>query len=254
MIIDVHGHLGPWFFGPDAGTVADNRALMEKHDIDLQLVSGVEAVTYDPIEGNRNLTAQVADQPHLPGLFVIDPRDVRGADQLMDELLPTEVFVGAKIHTDYSHTPASSPLMVDALRLCARRSLPVLVHAWGRQILDLADAVERSEGVRVIAGHMGGPDWRLGPDAVRRTDRIWLEPCYSQPEAERIRRVLDAVGPERFLLGTDSTLIDPSYAIGAIRAARLDAHEERLIMSENALSLFDLSARIAAAGIDTTTH
>jgi hypothetical protein len=55
MIIDVHGHLGPWFFGPDRGTVSDNLAVMDTHGIDIQLVSGVEAVTYDPIAGNRTL-------------------------------------------------------------------------------------------------------------------------------------------------------------------------------------------------------
>jgi predicted TIM-barrel fold metal-dependent hydrolase len=226
--------------------VSDNLAVMDTHGIDIQLVSGVEAVTYDPIAGNRTLARDVARQPRLAGLFVIDPRDVDGAEELMDVLLPEGMFVGAKIHTDYSHTPMSSPLMRDALRLCAERDLPVLVHAWGAEILALADAVEAIPGLRAIAGHMGGPDWQLGPEAVRRTDRIWLEPCYSQPQPDRIRHVLDEIGPDRLLFGTDSTLIDPSYAIGAIRAAHLDVDEYERIMSGNAQDLFDLADRLAA--------
>src|SRR5690625_6676240 len=87
---------------------------------------------------------------------------------------------------------------------------------------------------------MGGPAWRLAPEAARRTDRLWLEPGYSQPEADRIRWVLDQVGPERLLFGSDSTLVDPALAVGAFRAAGLDAHERQLSMRRNAERLLGL--------------
>lgn len=239
-VIDVHAHLGPWFFGPDRGTAADNLRSMDAHRIDLQLVSGAEAVTYDPTSGNVALAEAIADQPRLRGMFVIDPRDLQAARKQLDELLPGGLFVGAKIHTDYSATPAGSPRMADAFDLCAERGLPVLVHSWGTQLLDLADTVAAVPEVKVIAGHMGGPAWHLAPEAASRTDRLWLEPGYSQPAADRIRWVLDRVGPERFLFGTDSTLIDPALSVGAFRAADLDSHEEELIMNRNAQDLFGL--------------
>src|SRR5690625_2543708 len=58
-IIDVHAHLGPWFFGPDQGSAADNLRSMDAHGIDIQLVSGVEAVTYDALSGNPALAAAI---------------------------------------------------------------------------------------------------------------------------------------------------------------------------------------------------
>lgn len=238
--IDVHAHLGPWFFGPDLGTAAENLRSMDAQGIDLQLVSGVEAVTYDATTGNLALAAEIEDRPRLRGMFVIDPRELGAARAQMAELLPGGLFVGAKIHTDYGRTTAGSGEMAAALRLCAEHGLPVLVHSWGTELLALADTVAAVPEVKVIAGHMGGPDWRLAPEAVSRTDRLWLEPGYSQPEADRIRWVLDRVGPERMLFGTDSTLIDPSLAIGAFRAAALSPAEEQLIMWENAHALFDL--------------
>lgn len=239
-IIDVHAHLGPWFFGPDLGGAADNLRSMEAHGIDIQLVSGVEAVTYDALSGNLALAAAITGHERLRGMFVIDPRFLGEADTQLEELLPSGLFFGAKIHTDYAATPAGSPRMADALRLCADRQLPVLVHSWGTQLLDLAETVAQVDDVRVIAGHMGGPAWRLAPEAARRTDRLWLEPGYSQPEADRIRWVLDQVGPERLLFGSDSTLIDPALAVGAFRAAGLDEHERDLIMHRNAELLFGL--------------
>lgn len=239
-IIDVHAHLGPWFFGPDQGSAADNLRSMDAHHIDVQLVSGVEAVTYDAVSGNLALADAITGQERLRGMFVIDPRFLEEAEAQLDQLLPSGLFLGAKIHTDYAATPAGSPRMADALRLCAERELPVLVHSWGTQLLDLAETVAQVDDVQVIAGHMGGPAWRLAPEAVHRTDRLWLEPGYSQPEADRIRWVIDRVGPGRLLFGSDSTLIDPALAIGAVRAAGLDENEEEAVMHGNAELLFDL--------------
>ena len=240
MIIDVHGHLGPWFFWPSAGTTADNISAMDAAGIDIQLVSSVEAVNYDPHAGNHSLVQAIMGQPRLKGLFVIDPRDLASAEHQLTELLPTGLFVGVKIHTHYSATPAGSPAMADALRLCASANLPALVHTWGHEILDLATTVESVNGARAIAGHMGGPDWHLAPEAVARSGRLWIEPCYSRPDAGRIRWVLDRIDPRRMLFGSDSTLIDPGFALGSFQAARLTADEERLIMHENAQSLFSL--------------
>jgi uncharacterized protein len=240
VIIDVHGHLGPWFFSPSEGTASANLRAMDAYGIDIQLVSSVEAINYDPQPGNASLADAIADQPRLRGLFVIDPRELDRAEIQLAGLLSTGLFVGAKIHTHYSATPAGSPAMADALRLCAAAGLPVLVHTWGPDILDLASTVASVDGVRAIAGHMGGPDWRLAPEAVSRTDRLWLEPCYSRPDAGRIRWVLDRIDPRRMLFGSDSTLIDPGYALGAMLAASLSPEEQRLIMQENARTLFRL--------------
>lgn len=239
-IIDVHAHLGPWFFGPDQGGAEDNLRSMDAHGIDIQLVSGAEAVNYDPVCGNVALAAAITGHPRLRGMFVIDPRNLDVAEAQLDQLLPAGLFIGAKIHTDYSATPAGSPRMRDALRLCAERGLPVLVHAWGQQLLDLAESAAAVEGAMVIAGHMGGPDWHLAPEAVRRSDRIWLEPGYSQPAADRVRWVLDQVGPEKLMFGSDSTLIDPALAVGSFRAAQLSARETELVMHRNAAALFGL--------------
>jgi len=240
MIIDVHGHLGPWFFSPYGGTASDNLRIMDAYGIDIQLVSGSEAVTYDPTTGNAAVAREIGDQPRLRGLFVIDPRNLAAAEKQLTELLPTGLFVGAKIHTHYSATPTGSPAMADALRLCAQAGLPVLVHTWGREILDLGTTVDSVDGVHAIAAHLAGPDWRLAPEAASRSDRLWLEPNYSVAESGRLRWVLDRVDPRRMLFGSDSTLTDPGVTLGALHAARLSQEEERLIMSENAAQLFAL--------------
>lgn len=248
MIVDVHGHWGPWFFSTEVGSVTENLRVMDAYGIDIQLVSAVEAVVYDPATGNEALAAAIADEPRLRGLLVIDPRDLDLAERQLTHFVGTRddesrgpQFVGAKIHTHYSGTPAGSAAMADALRLLAGYDLPVLVHTWGPELVDLAEVVAAVDGARVVAGHMGGPDWRLAPQAAERTDRLWFEPCYSVAEGGRVRWVLDRIGPEKLLFGSDSTLIDPAVTLGALRAAGLSPEEERLVMSANAISLFALA-------------
>ncbi|MBB5789063.1 amidohydrolase family protein [Jiangella mangrovi] len=241
MIVDVHGHWGPWFFSTDVADAAANLRVMDRCGIDVQLVSAVEAVVYDPLTGNPALVPVLeATGPRLRGLLVVDPRDLSLAAAQLDELLPTGLFVGAKIHTHYAGSPGGSDAMAAALTLLAAHDLPVLVHTWGEEILGLADVVARVDGVRVVAAHLGGPAWQLTPSAASRTGRLWFEPCWSTPAPGRIRWVLDRIGPERLMFGSDSTLIHPAVTLGAVRASGLSAAEEELVMWRNATEVFRL--------------
>lgn len=241
MIVDAHAHWGPWFFSMETGSLALNRALLDRFGIDVQVVSAIEAITYDPVSGNAALEREFAnaDDPRLRGYVTIDPRDLAAAERDLGRLTRPR-WVGVKIHTHYTATPIASGAMRDALRLATDAGLPVLVHTWGGDVVDLADQAAAIDGARLIAGHMGANAWRLVPDARRRSDRIWFEPCWSQPEADRIRWVLDAIGADRLVFGTDATLIDPSVTFGAVHAAGLSDSERVAVMAGNAADLLGL--------------
>lgn len=169
---------------------------------------------------------------------MIDPRDLAAARNQMDELQPGGLFVGAKIHTDYSATPAGSPRYGRRIAPVRRARIACTRAFVGHPTAGPARYRRAGRRGEAIAGHMGGPARHLAPEAASRADRIWLEPGYSQPEADRMRWVRVRVGPERLLFGTDSTLIDPALSVGAFRAAELDLHEVELIMHRNAERLF----------------
>src|SRR5699024_12826546 len=121
----VHPQLGPWFFGLRRRSAPDNLRSMDAHGIDLPLVSGVEAVTYDALSGNPALAAAITGHDRLRGMFVIDPRFLQEAEAQLEELLHTGVVVVAKNHTAYHASPAGSPAAHDARPLCAAREPPV---------------------------------------------------------------------------------------------------------------------------------
>jgi predicted TIM-barrel fold metal-dependent hydrolase len=243
MLIDVHAHWGPWFFSMDVASIDVNIDLMDRFGIDLQLVSAIEGIVYDAPAGNRALAAQLPADPRLRGMVVVDPRRLGEARADLEELLAGDGrsrWVGAKIHTEYSRTPVTSPRMQAAIELATEYGLPTLVHTWNDSVVDLADVVARIPDAQVIAGHMGAGGWPRVPEAADRTDRLWFEPCWSAPDANRIRWVLDQIGPSHMLFGTDATLIDPSVALGAFEAANLTPEEHQSIMWQNATTLFTL--------------
>ncbi|GAB3954913.1 hypothetical protein GCM10029976_098220 [Kribbella albertanoniae] len=241
MLIDVHAHWGPWFFSMEVGPIEVNLELMDRFGIDLQLVSSIEGIVYDAPAGNRALAEQLPADDRLRGMLVIDPRRLDEArTDLRDLVVGNSRWVGAKIHTEYSRTPIATPAMQAAIELTTEYGLPTLVHTWGDTVLDLADLAARVPESRLIAGHMGAGAWRQVPEAARRAGNLWFEPCWSAPDADRIRWILDRIGPTRLMFGTDATLIDPSVALGALTAAALTPTESEAVRWQNATTLFAL--------------
>jgi len=238
VIIDVHAHWGPWFFTMDVASLS--LATMDRYGIDLAVVSATEAVIYDAPAGNRALASVLTEQDRLRGYVTLNPRRLVEAERDLHEYLPTGRFVGAKIHTDYTGSPVSSPQTREALALLAALDCPTLIHTWGTSVLDLAEVCLETPGLRVIAGHMGADGFRHAIEAARACDRLYLEPCWSHAPAGRIAEVVASVDPAQLLFGTDSTLIDPASAYGAIAAARLTAVQAEQIARRNASALFGL--------------
>ncbi|WP_410572329.1 amidohydrolase family protein [Amycolatopsis sp. cmx-4-61] len=240
MIIDVHGHAGPWFFSTDVGSVELNLALMDRYGIDRQIVSASEAVTYDVVAGNRWLAEVLRTQPRLLGYVVVNPNDLAAAARELEKYRPSGRFVGVKVHTTYSGQPLLSGAVRDALALAADAGLPVLVHTWDESVLGLVDVLERLPRLRVIAGHMGGPAWRAAVEAAGRSDRLYLEPCCSITDRGRFRYALDRIPLAQLLFGTDSTLVDPAIAMGVVLEADLTDEEYEHVMWRNAARLFGI--------------
>ena len=241
MIIDVHAHWGPWFFRMDVADVACNLAVMDRYRIDLAIVSATEAVCYDPVAGNRALAAVLEHTDRLYGYVTINPRRLADAERDLREYLPTGKFVGAKLHTDYTASPVTSPQTRDALAMLAELDCPALVHTWDSAVADLAEVCLDIPRLRVIAGHMGAGGYRLAIEAANACDRLYLEPCWSHAPAGRVAEVVAGVPATSLLFGTDATLIDPASAYGAVAASGLSGEAAERVAWRNAAELFGLT-------------
>src|SRR5690606_3395699 len=155
----------------------------DRYRIDLAIVSAPEAVCYDPVAGNRALAAVLEHTGRLYGYVTINPRRLADTERDLREYLPTGKFVGAKLHTDYTASPVTSPQPRDALAMLAELDCPALVHTWDSAVADLAEVCLDIPRLRVIAGHMGAGGYRLAIEAANACDRVYLEPCWSHAPA-----------------------------------------------------------------------
>ncbi|WP_019632104.1 amidohydrolase family protein [Actinomadura atramentaria] len=238
-IIDVHGHWGPWPFHMDVGDARLNLELMDRYGIEAQIVSASEAVVLDAEAGNAALADVLAANPRLYGYAVVNPRRLERAADEVRGYLASGRFVGVKIHTTYARAPIGSPQMAEAFDLVDELGVPLLLHTWGADVALLPELLAARPRLRVIVGHAGGDAWREAAHAAAACDRLYLEHCRTVPDAGRVAYARAAGVPiERFLFGTDSTLIDPCVALGVVRDADFSDEERERVLWRNAVDLF----------------
>jgi len=240
-VVDVHQHNGPWPFPGRWGGIELNLRLMERCGIDAAIVSSGEAIVDDMVGGNARLARAIADHPNLYGYVVVNPRQPTLSARELERYANVPRFVGAKVHTSYSATPMGEPRMADLFAVLARWGRPVLIHTWGvGEVRALRELARRHPDLSIVVAHAGGDAWREAIEAARAAPNLYLDFCISSPERGRIERAVAALGPERVLFGTDSTLLDPRYMRSCFEEAEIAPEHRPLIMGGNAIRLFGL--------------
>lgn len=238
-IVDIHAHVGPYFFHVGADTADENRRMCEHWGITRQLVSHSRGVFHDAVAGNEELARILETHDELLGYVVINQRDVPTAQREVERWIqPGSPFVGVKIHTHYPAASMDSPQMRDALQMLDEHSAITLVHTWGPDVVQLANATDGLERIQVIAGHMGADRWDLACEAANAVENLWLEPSCSVAMAGQMRYVMEHGPANRVLFGTDSSLLDPVVAFGQIAAADMPADQLENVLWRNAERLF----------------
>jgi predicted TIM-barrel fold metal-dependent hydrolase len=92
----------------------------------------------------------------------------------------------------------------------------------------------------IIMAHMGGDLWWEGIAAARESPNLYVDPCGTCADADKIGVAVRELGAERMLFGSDYTLFDPAYTLGMIEDADLSAEQRALILYGNAQRLFNL--------------
>jgi predicted TIM-barrel fold metal-dependent hydrolase len=102
--------------------------------------------------------------------------------------------------------------------------------------------------VNIILGHAGvcGVGHRRAIAVAEQCPNVYLELCGSLTTGHWIRRIVDAVGAERVLFGSDFPFIELRYALGRIVFGELNPEELRLVLGANARRLLGLGLDASA--------
>lgn len=242
MIIDAHAHISCWEelgISGDADYVVE---LMDLHGIDKACVSDSRSLRYDFVQGNDGILRAVRRYPdRILGYVTVNPWHGEEALKEFRRRILEDGMVGLKLHVSHTRVNYHSPLCDPLLEEASDLEVPVLIHCYdGGASAD--KAASKHPRVKLILGHMGGPDWFDAIMVAKRHPNIYLEICSSVMERGIIETAVRHIGAERVLFGTDMPLLDPVVSVYKVRDAEITEREKRLILGENIARILNLEA------------
>jgi uncharacterized protein (TIGR03086 family) len=205
---------------------------------------------------NEYVDRITAAVPWLTRLVWVSPRGP-GVERVKARL--DDGAVGLKLHPAYDAYPADTPALDPYLRVAADAQVPVTIHSSpGPADPDLIRRLaERFPDVRFVLYHTF-----LGPvEGRRRASRhalelpnLYLETSWCS--STEVERLIDEVGPDRVLFGSDAATDGPmhyvrqppnielteNYNLALLRLARRLAPDiTRRLLEENARALFGIA-------------
>ncbi len=252
MFVDAHVHVGPWVL---PGLEILSRSLTDAVDAALVEGLGGMAVTRSDGGNNDDLRRAIADERRIALWFV--PWIRPNTDEAVRLLEADGPRVAAlKLHPSIDRTPPTDPGYDSLFALAETADLPVLIHTgrW-QEVAGFELALQRSiahPNVRIILAHAGGNDFGLRRRCADRLlelelEKVWLDltgigmPLFT-------RTLVDLLGPDRFLFGSDYPLGHPRVQLAHITAMGLDPEAKAKILGGTAQALFGLPSTPPARG------
>ena len=252
FIFDCHGH-----FGPNAGfhipssTPDEFVAVLDRVGIDAVAVSTFGNV----VPFGNDVVAQVVSG--YPDRFVGYARVNANYPDIVESELSRcfdELgFKGIKIHPYCDEILPYDPRYEPVWEFSARRKVPVLIHTWNSlryydPLLEFCfpslfwEIADSYPDAIIILGHSGGEyDGILEAiEVAKEFPNVYLDTASSRIYAGVIEMMVDEVGAERVLYGSDVPFLSPVPQIGKVIYADIGESEKEMILGKNAAKLFGI--------------
>jgi len=144
-----------------------------------------------------------------------------------------------KCMADYHGVPLTDKTYEYAFKFANERKLPVLCHTWGRSAYNggkiMLELVQRYPDIRFSMGHCIFGEWDYAERFVKeRSGTVSLELTAVPGERGIVERLLQKVGSDKLLYGTDMPWFDEYLVTGGILSAKISDEDRRNIFYRNA--------------------
>lgn len=244
-VFDVHGHLGAWnaFFLPHRGTVASTLAVMDRCGVANLAVSSMLAIGPDTLSGNQAaLDAQAEAGGRIMVWVVANPHRPE-EEPALTRWLGLPGVVGIKIHPDTHQCPADDERYAWIYAMAERLGRPILAHSfadtpWSDPVRFAASAAAFPT-CRIVMAHAGVTPvgFRRAAAACRAHPSLLVDTSGSNMTGRWIRWLIDEIGSDRVLYGSDAPFIDLRYGLGRVVGSDLDDRALRRVIGGNAREL-----------------
>lgn len=240
-VIDCHGHYGrisrTKIIPDDAQTMVRH---MDKAGVEKICISSFMSIGPDCKVGNDMVAAAVKQYPRrLVGYAVVNPNRPKEIEGELQRCFDELGMRAIKLHPAWHQYPISGSSYKKVFEFAARRHLTILSHEWGSPGI-LASLSKDYPEVSFIMAHVGFWDSRSDfayADVMTGRDNVHVDLAYSNIFYDAVERLVELIGPEKIVFGSDFPLHDLGYQLGRMIFAKLTDHEKQLILGLNMLRL-----------------
>ena len=239
MVIDVHSHMGPSWFGWWKNEVTEEEFIknyMDKYGIDKACVN-YWSIQCDPHAGNDYIASFAKRYPdRIIGFACIIPRWYKTAVQEVERAVKQLNMKGLKLHPAANSYYANSPLVYPVVEKAIEFGLPMLFHSGSDQYShphNLGDLAKRYPEATIIMGHIGEEAVLEGIEVARQYENILLDTTGYLNIYHILHQAIDRVGEDRIVFGTDFVACNPGPEIAKVRDVGLTERQVEKIMGGN---------------------
>ena len=237
-VIDVHGHYGHCFqFNCPHYGAEDLLSEMDRVGVETLIFSSYRALIGDPDAGNRDVL-EVCEKH--PGRFLMyyvgNPHYAVEFDEKVLPYLDNPLVKGFKLHCEGHAYPLGGDAYMRVWELSGERGLPVLVHLLPERDMDaFVKIADDYPDAKLLFAHHGGPE-NLDKHLPMFKDKanIYVDTCVSLLPVGTMERLVDELGDERILFGSDMPYLNLGGQIGKVLLAKLSDDVKKKILAHNA--------------------
>ena len=209
----------------------------------IKVPGGVHPIDPDP--PNQPVFDAVREHPdRFMGWVFVNPHGELDPVEELERWAGSPGFVGIKAHPFWNrHTPLELAPVAERL---VKLGKPMLIHCGFDEDGDFRSLLAEVPGLKLILAHAGFPEYRDAWPVIRDSPDLLVDLSQTSYVGPRILRdVVDALGPDRCLYGTDGPYgLFPPYEYSEIKSriesTVTDPGARRRILGENMSDLLGL--------------
>lgn len=236
-VVDMHAHLGTWFnFSQVKPDLPALRRALKCAGIDRFMASHTLALVGEIELGNAKVDEMSREMPELMGYVGVNPHYEAASLEQLDRWLGKGCFKGMKMHPETHVYRITDPSCQSLFRVADNAHCPVLIHVMSPEaIKDCAEIAARYPNLSLLMGHSGGVDYRVQAlECCCDFPNVFFDLTSSMMKENCLEWMVERVGADRILFGSDVPFIDAKHSVGQVLYSRLSTEDKRKIFSENA--------------------
>ncbi len=244
-IADCHGHVGthPDFPAYHAES-AEMVAVMDHLNIERLAVTSTLACYNDCPRGNAEVADVLARYPdRFWGYVTVNPNPPGQALAELEKWAAFHTPPLIKFHPSLHKYPVHGKHYQPVWDYANQTGAVVLVHTWDSDPncgpLLFPAIARQCPKARILLGH-SGVTWRgymQAVEAAHAAPNLYLDLSGSQRHRLILERIVEALGLERILFGSDLPFLEASMTLGQVLAARIPDAAREMILRNNFLRL-----------------